>query len=330
MKIAILDDYQDAVRQLDCFSLLAGHEVTAYTDTPDRETLVARLREQDAVVLIRERTRIDAELLRQLPKLRLISQTGKISNHLVLADCTKHGVAVAEGVGSPVAPAELCWALIMAASRHLVPYCSALKAGCWQDSGRLGLGRTLDGLMLGIWGYGRIGRRIAAYGKAFGMRVLVWGSAASREQARQDGCLVAASREAFFRDCDVLSLHLRLTDSTRHLIGPEDLAQMKEDALLVNTSRAELLQPGALLAALRAGRPGSAALDVFETEPATPETEALLRLDNVLCSPHIGYVERNSYELYFGRAFENVNAFFAGELRAIANPEVLSLPSARP
>lgn len=326
MKIAILDDYQDAVRKLECFRLLDGHEVTVYTDTPSRDALVERLREQDAVVLIRERTRIDAELLRQLPTLKLISQTGKISNHLKLEDCTAHGVAVAEGVGSPVAPAELCWALIMAASRHLVPYCERLKAGRWQDSGPRGLGRTLNGLTLGIWGYGRIGQRIAGYARAFNMKVLVWGSEASRQKAQEDGYSAAPDRDTFFEQSDVLSLHLRLSERTRHLVTPEDLARMKSDALFVNTSRSELVQPEALLAALQAGRPGCAALDVFDEEPACAQNTALLSMDNVLCSPHLGYVERNSYELYFRVAFENVNAFGAGRPQNIANPVALQGP----
>lgn len=324
MKIAILDDYQDAVRQLQASKLLAEHEVQVLTESySDSTELAQRIQDADALVLIRERTVITAELLAQLPKLKLISQTGKISNHLDLDTCSRAGVAVAEGVGSPVAPSELCWALVMAASRHLPAYAGNLAAGRWQDSGSLGLGRTLQGLTFGIWGYGKIGQRVARYAQAFGMQVLIWGREPSRQRALDDGFAVADSRAALFEQSDVLSLHLRLNDSTRGLVRQEDLARMKTDALLVNISRAELIEPGALPAALAAGRPGYAAVDVFEQEPPRAETEPLLNMPNVLCTPHIGYVERNSYELYFRTAFENVVSFFAGRPENIANPEVL-------
>ncbi|MEZ5537050.1 MAG: D-2-hydroxyacid dehydrogenase family protein [Thiolinea sp.] len=323
MKIAILDDYQNVVKDLSCFDLLTGHEVTIFQDTlTDTDALAERLRDQEALVLIRERTVITDELLARLPKLKLISQTGKISNHVSLTDCTRHGVAFAEGSGSPVAPAELCWALIMAASRHLLPYASHLQAGQWQQSG-LGLGRTLDGLTLGIWGYGKIGQRIARYAEAFGMQVLIWGREPSRKLAQEHGFRAATDQAEFFRNADVLSLQLRLNEATRHCVKLSDLQQMKTDALLVNTSRAELIEPGALAAALQSGRPGYAAVDVYENEPASAETGALLGMHNVLCSPHLGYVEQNSYELYFRIAFENVNAFFNGRAQNIANPEVL-------
>ncbi|MET0549378.1 MAG: NAD(P)-dependent oxidoreductase, partial [Xanthomonas sp.] len=268
MRILIAGDYQDAVRHLPCFARLQGHSVQVLTAlAPDRQTLVRHAAEAEALVLIRERTRIDDALLAQLPTLRLISQTGRIGEHIDLAACTARGVAVAEGVGSPVAPAELTWMLLMAASRRLPGYRDALLAGHWQATGDAHLGRSLDGLTLGIWSYGKIGRRVAAYGRAFGMRVQVWGSEDSCAQARADGFAVAASREALFAESDVLSLHRRLVAATRHQIGLDDLLRMKPDALLVNTSRAELLAPGALLAALEAGRPGQAALDVFEQEP---------------------------------------------------------------
>lgn len=324
MKIAILDDYQDAVRQLQAFTLLAGHEVQVLTESfSDSAELAQRIQDADALVLIRERTVITAELLTQLPKLKLISQTGKISNHLDLDTCSRAGVAVAEGVGSPVAPSELCWALVMAASRHLPAYAGNLAAGRWQDSGTLGLGRTLQGLTFGIWGYGKIGQRVARYAQAFGMQVMVWGREPSRQRALDDGFAVADSREALFEQSDVLSLHLRLNDATRGVVRGDDLARMKPDALLVNISRAELIESGALPAALTCGRPGYAAVDVFEQEPANAEIEPLLNMPNVLCTPHIGYVERNSYELYFRTAFENVVSFFAGRPENIANPEVL-------
>jgi len=324
MKIAILDDYQDAVRQLQAFRVLAGHEVQVLTESfSDSAELAPRIQDADALVLIRERTAITAELLARLPNLKLISQTGKISNHLDLTACTQAGVAVAEGVGSPVAPSELCWALVLAASRHLPAYAGNLAAGRWQDSGSLGLGRTLNGLTFGIWGYGKIGQRMARYAQAFGMQVLVWGSDSSRERALADGFAAAGSRSAFFEESDVLSLHLRLNEATRGLVRREDLARMKTDALLVNISRAELIEPGALAAALASGRPGYAAVDVYEQEPANAEIEPLLRMPNVLCTPHIGYVERNSYELYFRTAFENVVSFFSGNPQNIANPQVL-------
>lgn len=324
MKIAILDDYQNAVPALDCFHLLDGHEVTVFNDTvADIDTLIERLQDFDALVLIRERTEITDELLARLPKLKLISQTGKISNHVKLADCTRHGVAFAEGKGSPIAPSEFCWALIMAASRQLVPYCSNLNAGQWQQSGSVGLGRNLNGLTLGIWGYGKIGKRIAQFGKAFGMNILVWGREASRQQAVDDGFQAAVNKHEFFQAADVLSLQLRLNEAMRGCVELADLQAMKPDALLVNTSRAELIAPGALVAALRSGRPGFAAVDVYESEPVGAQTEALVDMENVLCSPHLGYVEQNGYELYFRIAFENVNAFFQGAAENIANPEVL-------
>lgn len=326
MQIAILDDYQDAVRSLDCFRTLAaaGHRTTVWNDSPgDPQALAGRIADCDALVLIRERTAITAALLDRLPGLRLISQTGKISNHIDVAACTAHRVVVAEGVGSPVAPAELCWALVLAASRQVPQYTADLKRGRWQQAGTLGLGRVLKGRTLGIWGYGKIGRIVAGYGKAFGMHVLVWGRAPSLAAAAADGCAVAADKVDFFARSDVLTLHLRLNEATRGCVTRADLAAMKADALFVNTSRAELVAPGALEAALRAGRPGFAALDVFEQEPPGPD-DPLLHRDNVVCTPHLGYVEQASYELYFGKAFENVIAFASGSPQNIANPEALA------
>jgi D-3-phosphoglycerate dehydrogenase len=321
MHIVIPDDYQHVVRTLRCFQELAGHQVTVYHDAVgDEAELAERFRDADALVLTRERTAITAALLARLPKLRLISQTGKIAQHLDLAACTARRVAVAEGTGSPVAPAELAWALMLNARRELPVAIEAMKQGRWQ----VNLGRALHGQTLGIWGYGKIGRRVARYAQAFEVPVLVWGSEASRRAAAADGHRAAASREAFFAEADILSLHLRLSASTRHLIGPEDLARMKPDALLVNISRAELLQPGALLAALRQGRPGFAALDVYEQEPLVDPAHPLLQLPNVLCTPHLGYVERGGYELYFGQAFANVRAWAEGRPQNLANPEVLT------
>ena len=323
MHIIIPDDYQHVIRTLRCFEKLAGHQVTIYHDAAaDPDTLAERFQQADALVLTRERTAVTAALLDRLPRLRLISQTGKVSSHLDLAACTARGVAVAEGTGSPVAPAELAWALMLNARRELPAAIGAMQQGRWQ----VNLGRALQGQTLGIWGYGKIGRRVARYAQAFEVPVLVWGSEASRRAAAADGHRAARSREAFFEEADIVSLHLRLSDSTRHLIGPTDLARMKPDALLVNISRAELLQPGALLSALQAGRPGFAALDVYEQEPIFDPAHPLLQLPNVLCTPHLGYVERGGYELYFGQAFDNVLAFAEGRPQHLANPEVLARP----
>jgi D-3-phosphoglycerate dehydrogenase len=327
MKIAILDDYQDAVRQLDCFKLLDGHEVKVFTNSSrGLGQLAIRLAPFDALVLIRERTAFPRALLSKLPNLKLISQTGKLAGHVDVAAATEHGVAIAEGVGSPVAPAELTWALIMAASRKIVPYANNLKQGLWQTAsinpGLNGLGRTLKGRTLAIWGYGKIGRMVAGYGKAFGMQILVWGSETSRAAAVADGFQAAPSREAFFEQADVLSLHLRLNPATRGIVTASDLARMKVDALFVNTSRAELVAENALEEALRRGRPGYAALDVYTDEPL-PADAPLLTIPTVLATPHLGYVEKDSYELYFRIAFENVVNFANGAPTNILNPDAL-------
>lgn len=319
MHIVIPDDYQNVIRTLDCFATLGDHQVSLYHDAVDDvELLAERFADADALVLTRERTRIDEALLARLPKLKLISQTGKVSSHLDVAACTRHGVAVMEGRGSPIAPAELTWALIINARRQLFPAMQGLYAGQWQ----VNLGQRLAGQTLGIWGYGKIGQRLARYAQAFEMPVLVWGSETSRQAAIADGHRAAESRLAFFAESDVLSLHLRLAESTRHLVTAKDLAAMKPSALLVNTSRAELIAPGALLEALNLGRPGSAALDVFEQEPILDPNHPLLRHPTVLCTPHLGYVEREGYELYFGDAFANVQAFFSAESCTLANPDV--------
>ncbi|MCX2522773.1 D-2-hydroxyacid dehydrogenase family protein [Larsenimonas rhizosphaerae] len=310
MKIAIPDDYQQVVRELDCLSLLDGHDVRILSGPFDSaDALAEALQGVEALVLIRERTCITEALLAQLPDLRLISQTGRVSQHIDVALCERYGVQVLEGRGSPVAPAELCWALIMAASRHLPAYITHLQQGRWQCAEPAGLGRVLSGRTLGIWGYGRIGQRIAGYGQAFGMQVMVWGSQAAQDRAEADGLACAESREVFFSQVDVLSLHLRLVEATRGLVTRQDLARMKPDALLVNISRAELIEPGALHDALIDHPRRMAALDVFEQEPATADTDPLLALPNVMATPHLGYVEKDSYELYFSVAFENlVNA----------------------
>ncbi len=440
MSIVILDDYQDAVRKLACAVKLKEYPAKVYTNTvKGLGQLAVRLRDADVVVLIRQRTQITRALIEKLPNLRLIAQTGHAGTHIDLAACTEHGVAVTEGVGSPIAPAELTWALIMAAARRLPQYIGNLKHGAWQHSGlksatmppNFGLGMVLRGRQLGIWGYGRIGRIVAGYGRAFGMQVVVWGSQKSMEaaradgfeaaptrseffalsdvlslhlrltdatrqivtfddlarmkptalfvnisraellepnalitalkgrilgiwgygrigqivagygrafgmqvvvwgspesmaRARADGLHTAPSRAEFFALADVLSLHLRLADSTRGLIKLEDLGRMKPSALLVNTSRAELIEPDALLAGLNRGRPGMAAVDVFESEPIL-QGHALLRLENCICTPHIGYVELQSYEMYFNAAFDNVLNFIKGTPTNIVNPGSLQV-----
>jgi D-3-phosphoglycerate dehydrogenase len=286
----------------------------------DIDALAQRFADADCIVLTRERTKISAELLARLPKLKLLSQTGKAGEHIDMKACTAHGVAVAEGVGSPVAPAELAWALIMASRRELCRSVEDMKAGRWQTT----IGRALKGQVLGIWSYGKIGRMVAGYGKAFGMKVIVWGGEKSRQAAVADGYEAAASKEAFFREADVLSLHIRLHPSTRGIVTLDDLRLMKPDALFVNTSRAELVAADALETALREGRPGFAALDVYEHEPVLNPDYPLLKMPNVICTPHLGYVERNGYELYFEAAFRNVVDFFAGTPKNIANPEALS------
>jgi D-3-phosphoglycerate dehydrogenase / 2-oxoglutarate reductase len=337
MKIAILDDYQDAVRKLDCFELLAGHDVKVFNNTVrGLGQLASRLAEVDALVLIRERTRISSQLLDKLPHLRMISQTGKVSSHIDVPGCTERGIAVLEGVGSPIAPAELTWALIMAAQRRIPQYVANLKQGAWQQSGlktsalppNFGLGQVLRGQTLGIWGYGKVGRIVAGYGKAFGMNVLVWGREHSLEAAKADGYDVADSREALFEQSDILTLHLRLHDDTRGIVKQADLLRMKPTALFVNTSRAELLEENALANALSRNRPGMVAVDVYESEPIL-QGYGLLRLENVICTPHIGYVERESYELYFDAAFRNILAFDAGDTSSAVNPEARTMARRR-
>lgn len=341
MKIAILDDYQDAVRHLDCYGLLEGHEVKVFNNTA-RGTgqLAARLAPFEALVLIRERTAFSRLLLDKLPALKLISQTGKVSGHIDVAAATANGVVITEGTGDPTAPAELTWALLMAAARRLPQYIASLKQGAWQQvlqqtqqqnqqqpgpaqASRLGV--ALKGRTLGIWGYGKIGRLVAGYGRAFGMQVLIWGREPSRAAAIADGYRAAASREEFFSTADFVTLHLRLNAATAGSVTADDLARMKPDAVLVNTSRAELVAAGALHAALQAGRPGYAAVDVFETEPL-PADDPLLRLPNVIATPHLGYVEQDGYELYFRTAFQNVVDYAAGQPKNVLNPEAAAHP----
>ena len=333
MNIVILDDYQDAVRKLECAAKLEAYQAKVYTNTVKGiGQLSVRLKDADVIVLIRERTTINRQLVEKLPRLKLISQTGRVGGHVDVQACTERGIAVSEGVGSPTAPAELTWALIMAAMRRLPHYIGNLKHGAWQQSGlkagsmpsNFGIGSVLQGKALGLWGYGRIGKIVAGYGKAFGMQVTVWGSEGSREQAVKDGYLAAPSREAFFAESDVLSLHLRLNDATKGIVTAADLALMKPTALFVNTSRAELIEPEALIGGLNRGRPGLAAVDVFEAEPIL-QGHALLRLENCICTPHIGYVEQNNYEMFFSAAFDNVINFIKGTPTNIINPGSLQV-----
>ncbi len=308
MHIVIPEDYQNCVRDLDCFEKLRSHEVTIYNDSSnDPAVLVKRFQDADAVVLTRERTRLTADILRQLPRLKLISQIGKVAGHIDLDACRRQGIAVAQGSGSGTATAELTWGLILASRRYIVQEANRLKQGLWQGS----LGQKLQGHRLGVWSYGRIGEQVARYGRAFGMQVWVWGRAESTERARSDGFEVAPSREAFFAESDIVSLHIRLNDETQGIVKRSDLARMGARALIVNTSRAELIEAGALQEALSSGTPGFAAVDVYEEEPAT--ASPLRDMPNVLCTPHLGYVERDNYENYFAIAFDNINQFFAGK-----------------
>lgn len=333
VNIIILDDYQDAVRKLKCASKLEHLNAKVFTNTVKGiGQLSIRLRDADVVVLIRERTQFPRQLLEKLPRLKLISQTGRVGSHIDVEAATQMGISVAEGVDSPIAPAELTWALIMAATRRLPQYIGNLKHGAWQQSGlkaasmppNFGLGTVLKGRTLGIWGYGRIGALVAGYGRAFGMEVVVWGSEASRARAVADGYGTAESKEQLFATSDVLSLHLRLNDGTRGIVRLDDLSHMKPTALFVNTSRAELLEDNALVSALNRGRPGMAAVDVFESEPIL-QGHPLLRLENAVCTPHIGYVEQDSYETYFGAAFDNVVNFVNNQPTNIVNPEAMKV-----
>ena len=328
MKISILDDYFDTVSTLACFQKLNGHEVTVWNDhVQDTDALAARLEDAECLVLIRERTKIQADLLERLPRLKLISQRS-VYPHIDVEACTRRGVVVSSSqhAGTPsYAAAELTWALILAAARQLPQQMAALKAGKWQ----IGVGTTLRAKTLGIFGYGRIGATVAGYGKAFGMNVLAWAREQSLERARADGYATARSKAEFFERCDVVSLHLRLVAATRHIVTAEDLARMRPTAMLVNTSRAPLIAPGALVAALRAGRPGYAAVDVFEHEPMRDPDLPLLQFDQVVATPHLGYVTREEYETQFTDIFDQILAFAAGRPINVVNPQVLAATSAR-
>jgi D-3-phosphoglycerate dehydrogenase len=323
MKISILDDYHDTLRTLKAFDKLAGHEVTVWNDhVQDTDVLAQRLRDAEALVLIRERTKIRAPLLERLPKLRLISQKS-VFPHIDIDACTRLGVVVSsdQNFGMPsYATAELTWGLIIASMRDIPLQMSSLKAGKWQA----GVGNTLRGKTLGIFGYGRIGAVVAGYGKAFGMKVLVWAREASQAKARADGYDVAPDKQTFFEQSDVISLHLRLIDATRGIVTARDLGHMKPTALIVNTSRAPLIEPGALVDALKAGRPGKAAVDVYEEEPLRDTGHPLLNMPNVVCTPHLGYVTREDHEIAFAEIFDQINAYAAGKPTNVVNPQVLT------
>jgi D-3-phosphoglycerate dehydrogenase / 2-oxoglutarate reductase len=323
VQISILDDYFDTLRTLECFGKLAGHDVVIWNDhVQDVDALAERLRDTEALVLIRERTQIRRALLERLPKLKLISQRS-VYPHIDVDDCTRLGIVVSSSQHADTpsyAAAELTWGLVLAGMRAIPQQMAALKAGQWQ----IGVGHTLRGKTLGIYGYGRIGAVVAGYGKAFGMRVLVWAREPALAQARADGHEMADGKDAFFEACDVLSLHMRLVDATRGIVTAADLARMKPTALLVNTSRAPLIEPNALVNALCAGRPGMAAVDVYEKEPLRDTGDPLLTMDNVVCTPHIGYVSRGEYEIQFTDIFDQIVAYAAGTPSNVVNPEVMA------
>ena len=322
MKVTILDDYFNTTPQLECFARLAGHDVKVWNDhVQDLEPLAARLADTEALVLIRERTQIRAPLLERLPKLRLISQHS-VYPHIDIDACTRLGIVVSSSMHADTpsyATAEFTWGLVIAAMRQIPQQMASLQAGNWQ----MGIGRTLRGKTLGIYGYGRIGAVVAGYARAFGMNVLVWAREATREKARAEGWDVAPSREAFFEQCDVISLHMRLVDATRGIVKAADLARMKPTALLVNTSRAPLIEPGALVRALQSGRPGMAAVDVYDKEPLRDPNDPLLRLPNVVCTPHLGYVTVDEYEIQFSDIFDQIVAYAAGKPANVVNPKAL-------
>jgi D-3-phosphoglycerate dehydrogenase len=322
MKVSILDDYYDTLRTLPSFAKLKDHDVTIWNDdVEDVDKLAERLRDAEVLVLFRERTQIRTPLLERLPKLKLISQRS-VYPHIDVDTCTRLGIILSSSQhpGTPShATAEMTWALILAAMRKIPQQMASLQAGKWQ----MGVGSTLRGKTLGIYGYGRIGGAVAGYGRAFGMNVLIWARPQTLEAAKKDGYAVASSKEAFFAECDVITLHMRLVDATRHIVKAADLAHMKPTALLVNTSRAPLIEPGALVEALRKGRPGMAAVDVFEKEPVLDKNHPLLTMPNVICTPHIGYVTNEEYETQFIDIFDQINAYAAGKPINVINTDVL-------
>ena len=328
MKVTILDDYFDTLKTLPCFAKLKGHDVKIWNDhVQEVDKLAARLADTEALVLIRERTQIRTPLLEKLPKLRLISQRS-VYPHIDVDTCTRLGIILSSGMHADTpsyATAEFTWGLVIAAMRQIPQQMASLQAGNWQ----MGVGSSLRGKTLGIYGYGRIGAVVAGYGRAFGMPVLVWAREAARAKAKADGYDVAASKEDFFERSDVISLHMRLVDATRGIVKAADLARMKPGALIVNTSRAGLIEPGALVAALRAGRPGMAAVDVFEKEPLTDVNDPLLKMPNVVATPHLGYVSRDEYEIQFSDIFEQIRAYAGGKPMNVVNAAVLTSSALR-
>lgn len=320
MKVVIPDDYQDIVDQLDCFSLIRHHEVTRYREPAKTlDQLADRLRDADVVVSIRERTELSRSLVERLPKLRLIALVGRSSRMIDYAACTEQGIMVSTGKSnSPEAPAELTVALILASRRNVALEAERMKRGDWPCT----LSHRLRGSTLGIFGLGAIGNLVAEAGRGLAMNVLVWGREGSLARARTAGYRAAKAKQELFESSDVLSLHLRLVQETRGVIGLDDLARMKPTALIVNTARAELIQPGALVEALHKGRPGFAALDVYDQEPVIDGNHPLLKMPNALCVPHIGWAEWNNFELYFSEAFEQIVAYERGEALRLANPDV--------
>lgn len=322
MRVAILDDYFDTLRSLDCFAMLDGHEVTVWNDhVDDVGELAERLADTEVLVLIRERTRITADLLERLPQLLLISQRS-VFPHIDVDACTRLGIVVSSDLhaGSPsVSTAELTWGLVLAAMRRIPQQMTSLRSGHWQES----VGHTLAGRTLGLFGYGRIAEVVSGYGRAFGMPVLVWARPESRARASAAGLEVALGKQELFERSDVLSVHLRLVAETRGIVTADDLARMQSTSLFVNTSRAGLVESGALADALRRGRPGMAAVDVFDDEPLLDADDPLLQLDNVVCTPHIGYVTRDEWELQFRDIFDQVVRFAGGVPANVVNPDVL-------
>jgi D-3-phosphoglycerate dehydrogenase / 2-oxoglutarate reductase len=322
MKVTILDDYFNTLRTLPCFAKLAGHKVTIWNDhVGDVDRLADRLRDTEALVLIRERTEIRTPLLERLPRLKLISQRS-VYPHIDVETCTRLGVVVSSNQhpGTPsYATAELTFGLMLAAMRQIPQQMESLKVGRWQ----MAVGFTIRDKILGVYGYGRIGKAVAEYGRAFGMNVLVWAREDSRAKARAEGWATAPSKQSFFERCDIISLHMRLVDATRHIIAEQDLARMKPTALIINTSRAPLIEPGALARALKAGRPGMAAVDVYEEEPLRDTQNPLLQMPNVVCTPHIGYVTHEEWDLQFTDVFDQINAYEAGSPINVVNPDVL-------